>query len=202
MPEARRKERRDRKAELLEAARRLFAAEGYAAVSMRDIADAVGIAQGGIYNHFGGKLDILSALMKGHMEAVLAAATDALQAEIEPAARLEIFARFHVRYHIDHAEDVFLAHMELRSLDPDARAALMALRDRHERLLHDIVAAGRRTGAFRVADVQIQTRAILSMLAGVAVWHPAADALDRDRVIDCYAAAVLQSVGLTPAARG
>ena len=44
-------------------AERLFAARGYAAVSMRDIAEAVGIRVGGLYNHFATKQDILRDLL-------------------------------------------------------------------------------------------------------------------------------------------
>jgi len=51
------------KDKILEAAVKLFAVNGYNAVSMRDIADAVGIAQGSSYNHYKGKEEILEAVM-------------------------------------------------------------------------------------------------------------------------------------------
>lgn len=48
---------------LLEAALQQFAANGYHGTSMRQIADAAGIAVGGIYNHFSGKEEILTAVI-------------------------------------------------------------------------------------------------------------------------------------------
>lgn len=49
---------------ILDAAARLFLNNGYHGTSMRQIADGCGIAVGGIYNHFKGKEDIFTALIK------------------------------------------------------------------------------------------------------------------------------------------
>jgi len=47
--------------QILQAAHDLFAEQGFHATSMRQIAEAAGIALGGIYNHFGGKEEIFEA---------------------------------------------------------------------------------------------------------------------------------------------
>lgn len=47
--------RREREQQMLEAAGRLFAARGYAAVSMEDIAADVGVTKPMLYNYFGSK---------------------------------------------------------------------------------------------------------------------------------------------------
>jgi AcrR family transcriptional regulator len=51
------------RAAIVEAAYRLFLRNGYHGTSMRDIAEAAGIALGGIYNHFGTKEDIYVAMV-------------------------------------------------------------------------------------------------------------------------------------------
>lgn len=48
---------------VMEAAYGLFLEQGYAATSMRQIADRAGLALGGIYNHFAGKEAIFSELI-------------------------------------------------------------------------------------------------------------------------------------------
>ena len=50
---------------------KLFARSGYAAVSMREIAEAVGVGPGALYNHFATKQHILMAIMEEHMRACL-----------------------------------------------------------------------------------------------------------------------------------
>ncbi|MBK9007275.1 MAG: TetR/AcrR family transcriptional regulator [Anaerolineae bacterium] len=62
-----------------DAAMNLFLKQGYAATSMRQIADAVGLALGGIYNHFSSKEEIFEGIIidkhpyKQILPAVLAA---------------------------------------------------------------------------------------------------------------------------------
>jgi AcrR family transcriptional regulator len=81
------------RAALIEAAYQLFNGKGYHATSMRDIADAAGLALGGIYNHFQSKEDIFVAmLMERHpffeiLPALEAARGDTVEALVRDAAR-------------------------------------------------------------------------------------------------------------------
>jgi AcrR family transcriptional regulator len=54
------------RARVVQAARELFVERGYHGTSMRQVADAAGLALGGIYNHFSGKEDIFVAVMLAH----------------------------------------------------------------------------------------------------------------------------------------
>lgn len=185
------------KAELRSKARRLFARHGYEGVSMRDIAGSVGIRQSAIYNHFPSKQHLLVDLMSSHMERVLDAMRQALgRIDGPPAAKLEAFARFHVTYHIDHPDDVFLAYMELRSLEAPGRDQIAVLRNAYEAVLRDILDEGCATGSFAVGNTAIVARGILAMLTGVTVWYRVGGPLDRETVAETYVQAVLQSVGL------
>ncbi|MEE2061435.1 TetR/AcrR family transcriptional regulator [Rhodococcus artemisiae] len=51
------------RAEILDAAAELFSTRGFATTSTRQIADAVGIRQASLYNHFATKSDILATLL-------------------------------------------------------------------------------------------------------------------------------------------
>lgn len=179
-------------------AKRLFAKHGYEGVSMRDIAGSVGIRQSAIYNHFPSKQHLLVDLMVSHMERLLDAMRTSVGTSGTPQDRLTAFARFHVTYHIDQPEDVFLAYMELRSLEPEGRAAIVPLRNAYERALRDILEAGAKDGSFTLADTSVVARALLAMLTGVTVWFREPGRLDRETVAEAYVATVLQAVGCTP----
>ncbi len=179
-------------------AKRLFAKHGYEGVSMRDIAGSVGIRQSAIYNHFPSKQHLLVDLMVSHMERLLDAMRTSVGTSGTPQDRLTAFARFHVTYHIDQPEDVFLAYMELRSLEPEGRAAIIPLRNAYERALRDILEAGAKDGSFTLADTSVVARALLAMLTGVTVWFREPGRLDRETVAEAYVATVLQAVGCTP----
>jgi AcrR family transcriptional regulator len=81
------------RAVLLDAARRLFVANGYHGTSMRQIADEAGLALGGIYNHFGNKEDIfVGVLMERHpflvvMPALQGAQGQSVEALLRDAAQ-------------------------------------------------------------------------------------------------------------------
>ena len=77
-------------------AERLFAARGYAAVSMRDIAEAVGIRQASMYHYFGTKDDILATLLETTVVASLDRARVLLDGDGPALARLLELARFDV----------------------------------------------------------------------------------------------------------
>ncbi len=190
--------RTNTKDDLRDHARRLFAEHGYEGVSMRDIAGSVGIRQSAIYNHFPSKQHLLVDLMVSHMERLLEAMRAAVGTSGTPTERLTAFARFHVTYHIDQPEDVFLAYMELRSLEPEGRNAVVPLRDAYEKTLQDILAAGAKDGSFDIADTGVVARGILAMLTGVTVWFRDGGRLDREAVADAYVKTVLQSVGAKP----
>jgi AcrR family transcriptional regulator len=50
--------------EIIDAAHHLFVDQGYHGTSMRQIAEAAGIALGGIYNHFAGKEEIFEGVIR------------------------------------------------------------------------------------------------------------------------------------------
>lgn len=170
---------------VLDAALRLFARHGYAAVSMRQIAREVGVQAGALYNYTPDKQSLLFDLMKRHMEDLLAAR--AKRRREGPALDLlEDFTRFHIRYHLDRSDEVFIAYMELRNLTPENFAAIEALRREYENELEDILRRGEAEGVFAPADTRIETMAVIAMLTGVTTWYRAEGRLSADEVEAIY----------------
>lgn len=167
------------------AALRLFARHGYAAVSMRQIAREVGVQAGALYLYTADKQTLLFDLMKGHLEDLLVAWA-AEPRGATPAARLEAFVRFHIRFHLDRPDEVFLAYMELRNLEPDNFRVIEGLRRAYETELETIIREGQEDGGFRVPDTRLATMAVIAMLTGVTTWYREGGRLSRDRVERIY----------------
>ena len=169
-----------------EAAEELIAAHGYAAVSMRQIATAVGVQVGALYRYTPDKQTLLFDLMRSHLEQVQSAwdATDPMEAG--PVERLEAFCRFHVRFHLDRPRAVFIAYMELRSLTPENYAVIEELRNAYEARLEAIIRDGQDLRVIRVPDARIATMALIGMLTGVTTWYRDDGRLDRGRVERIY----------------
>lgn len=177
-----------------DAAERLFARHGYAAVSMRQIAAEVGVQAGALYLYTKDKQSLLFDLMQSHMQALMRAWLAEPRGKT-PGERLEAFTRFHIRHHIDRPDAVFIAYMELRSLEAANFRVIEALRKRYEDVLEDILRDGAEAGAFEVADTKLATMALIGMLTGVNTWYRASGRLSRDRVEDLYCDMVLKAVG-------
>ena len=122
-----------------DAALRLFAEHGFAAVSMRQIASAVGLQAGALYNYTPDKQTLLFSLLKGHMDELLSAWEAEANAG-SPLARLERFTRFHIRFNVSRPEAIFISYMELRNLEPENFSAIETLRRRYETELETLAA--------------------------------------------------------------
>ncbi len=179
---------------VLKEALRLFAREGYAAVSMRQIAGKCGLQAGALYNHFPTKQAILNELMVTHLESLLAA-YDETPDHASPLDALEAFARFHIAYHIDKPEEVFIAYMELRNLETGNLGPVMKLRQQYERCLRGILRNGVASGDFEIDDVPVTAMAIISMMTGVNTWFRYGGRLSIREIETIYVNMIFALVG-------
>jgi len=176
------------------AALRLFAQHGYAAVSMRQIAGEVGVQAGALYLYTPDKQTLLFDLMRAHLEELLTA----WKAEPKGGSlleQLEVFARFHIRFHIDRRDAVFIANMELRNLEAENFKIIEGLRAEYEDALEAILKAGAVAKHFTIPDTKLATMAVIAMLTGVNSWYKEGGRLSRDRVERIYWNMVRRAVG-------
>lgn len=176
------------------AALTLFARHGYAAVSMRQIAKEVGVQAGALYNYTPDKQSLLFDLMQSHLTELLKARAP-MDAAIGAMGRLEAFTRFHIRFHSQRPEEVFIAYMELRNLGPENFEIIEGQRRAYEDRLEDILRAGVAEGSFAIADTKIATLAVIAMLTGVNTWYREGGRLSLDEVERIYWDMVRRSVG-------
>ena len=179
-----------------DAALSLFASRGYAAVSMREIAAAVGVHAPALYNHFASKQALLADLMLSHMDGLLNAWDEQSVAHEPPQRALERFARFHIRYHIGRSDAVFISYMELRNLEPPNFRKVEKLRQTYEGILRSILADGVAGGVLHVPDTRVAAMAIIAMLTGVNTWYRQQGRLKLDEIETIYTQMVLRVAGL------
>lgn len=163
---------------------RLFARNGFAAVSMRQIAAEVGVQAGALYNYTPDKQSLLFDLLRSHMDALLAA-REAVD-KGDPGQALEQFVRFHIQFHLQRTDAVFISYMELRNLDAENFKAIEALRRAYENQLESILRRGVETGDFAVPDTKIATLGLIAMLTGVNTWYRSGGRLSLAEVEEIY----------------
>lgn len=176
-----------------EAALRLFAQHGYAAVSMRQIAKEVGVQAGALYNYTPDKQSLLFSLMSSHMEE-LQAAWDSVPRAACAMDRLRAFTGFHIRFHLERPDAVFIAYMELRNLTEENFTVIESLRRVYENGVEGILKEGVEQGVFSIPDTKIATLAVIAMLNGVNTWYRSEGRLSLDEVERVYWGMVQKAV--------
>lgn len=172
----------------------LIARHGFGAVSLRQLADEVGLQPGSIYRYYASKGDLLVSVMKRHLQDLLGAWHAANPDNADPAARLDSFIRFHLQYHADKSDEVIIANMELRSLRPDELGEITALRSEYEAELRRILVDGNASGAFTIPDIQVATFGILAMLTGPTLWYREGGRLSREDLARHYAGLIRNGI--------
>jgi len=182
---------------ILRTALRLFATKGYGAVGIREIAQEAGISTAALYHYMRTKEDLLVALMTDRMRRIIVAATLARDEFGDPARRLVALVRVHVVTHARFSDGV--VDNEVRSLGPDTRPRIIALRDEYQALWEAVLDDGRARGVFELDEPHLAKLALLEMCNGVIHWYSPRGAAGLDQVADSFADMAL---AVTGASRG
>jgi AcrR family transcriptional regulator len=156
---------------VLSASTALFAHRGFAATTMRQLADEAGLPLSAFYYYFRSKYDVLLALLDAAMTNLERNLLEDADPALEPADRLRALVSRHVVVHLADPDIARVADNELRSLTDDDRAAMVERRDHYERHFRQALQAGVERGIFHPElDVAMASMAILTMATSVIDW--------------------------------
>jgi len=154
-----------------EAAVRLIARYGFEAMTLRMLADEIGIQAGSLYHYFTSKQELLFMLLSEIMKDLLAQYDREVAPVADPAEQLAAFVRLHLDFHMRRKEEAFVGNTELRGLTPEHYREMTRLRDEYAAHLTGIIERGVKAGLFRVTDARIAAFASIAMLTGVCNWY-------------------------------
>ena len=151
---------RERALELLHAARSLFAAEGYAGLSMRRVGAAVGMSLGNVQHYYQSKDALMEALLRYSMD-VFQAKIDDIGSSMREASRIERFVSMLDMFLAELADPIthaiFFEIWALASRNDFASALMdeMAMRERKTiyKIIHGLNPA--------LSDAETMRRAVL-----------------------------------------
>jgi AcrR family transcriptional regulator len=161
-----------RTAQLLDAAARLMERDGSNAVSMQAVAAEAGVSVGLIYRYFGGKDDLLLAVIVGvldsfasHVPPAIAAAGD------DPVLRLAAAFRSYCEVIDEHRHAAVLTYRETKSLDETGRARIKDLEVQTSDPLRAVTHEGVEAGLFSVTDIDLTAYDLLLLAHAWALKH-------------------------------
>ncbi len=167
----------NRRDEILDVARELFARHGYAATSMRDIAHADGIKASSLYSHFRSKAEILRLVVTPFTDDIVHAQLQVLQSGGPGRERVRAMAGAVLSVCVAHDRAMAILHYSWPQIrDSEDLAALVEINaeifDRWQQVIVDGIA----DGSLRAdVDARVATRLVTSAVQGIA---------DRERYVD------------------
>jgi AcrR family transcriptional regulator len=156
---------------VLASAAELFAANGFAATSVRQIARRARLSKPGLYYHIRGKEDLLARLCESSMAGILAGVRAAVAAARDPEAGLRAAIGAHLEYHWRHPHNLSIVFGQTPFLSPERRRRVVALEREYLDLVRGVIRDGQRRGAFRGVDATVAAFSLFALLNGFDAWY-------------------------------
>ena len=173
--------RRNREAEIVEAATSVFSQKGYSAASLQEIAERVGILKGSLYHYISSKESLLFRILQdSHEDAQkLMDSVDALDLPVEE--KLFIYVERLSRWYLEHLERASLYLNEWRYLEGDYGKTVRAQRRIFSAYVSSMVEEAVRKGLARQdLDADLVTKFIISAISSIPSWYRSGGPQDRD----------------------
>jgi len=146
----------DRREVILERAADLFAKQGVAGTTVREIAEAVGILSGSLYHHFASKDEIVEAIVDGFMSDLVKRYDEVLSSSDEPRTRLEGLVEASMRTVAEHPHATEIYQNDARYLQAQGAPADVRQHARSVRTAWiGVLEQGVQQGVFR-SDVPVK----------------------------------------------
>lgn len=158
---------------ILAGAARVFSRHGFAAASMRQIAQESSASLGSIYYHFESKEEILRALICNNFERVLTTARERLDGIDDPGTQLGAFIDNHVRFFGDHLEEMRVISHELDTLEGEAGENVAALRRAY--FGEAVAILGRLRPDLDTEEIRLRALLLFGMLNWTYRWYHSVD---------------------------
>jgi len=177
--------------EILDAARELLVRDGYAALSMRKVAERIDYSPTAIYLHFKDKQELVLSLCEETFARLVKELSTLEQEHQDPVVRLRKGLERYIRFGLNYPNHYIPTFM----LPPPPEVKGKRLEDMHDpespgmralAVLRDSIAAGVKAKKLRKVDPDVAARAAWGAIHGITsllITYPAFPWGDRDEVI-------------------
>ncbi len=155
-------------------AARLFQEKGYAAASMRDLAERLQLRPSSLYNHIRSKEDLLEKICFDNAERYGNLMEECLNLDLPAAGKVEYLLRQHIRIALEYPTSITVFNDEWRHLPLDALKKFVGMRKDYEGKFCALLAEAMQAGAFKTFAPQLVLNTLLSSL----LWLHRLDARD------------------------
>lgn len=174
--------KKNRKQQIEEKATTLFRERGYAATSMRDLAQVLGIEAASLYSHIKSKEEILQKICFRMADEFFEAWKEVESETSSMAARMEKAAIAHVKVITKDTDASAVFFNEWRHLSEPFLSDFLTMRNDYEGRFMQILKDGMASGEFQTMDEKFMMLTILSSLNWTHNWYKPQGSLSPEEV--------------------
>jgi len=165
---------RSRDSEVVAAAVRLFYSKGYAATSIQDVADELGLLKGSLYYYIDTKETLLRRIFETSHEQVQEIAEKYKEADGPALERFQGFLNEYTLWYLRNIPRASLFAREWRHAGEELRAVMLEQRRYYDHTLRELIlAVGEEHDLGPVIDASMISNFIMSAVSSVPDWfHP------------------------------
>ena len=156
---------------ILRKAAAMFREKGFAATSMRDLAETVGIEAASLYNHIRSKNEMLEAICFDVANRFNANMDTIEAGEQKSIKKVEILLRFHIQQMVGNYEEVYVSDREWRHLDEPYLSNFQNQRRIYRKRFAAIIEDGISKNEIRKIDAPTAILIVLHAVSGIESWH-------------------------------
>jgi TetR/AcrR family transcriptional regulator, cholesterol catabolism regulator len=174
----------DRLAEIYDAAARIICDKGFHAMSMNDIAQAVGMTKAGIYHYIEGKQDMLFAIMNFGMDLLDDGVIAPASSIEDPERRLRTIIHNHAQLITRGSNSITVLVDELAGLSSSQRKKIKQRKRVYFDFIRDTLEGLRAEGKLKDVDTTVASFGILGMLLWVSRWFRPEGKLSSEQIAE------------------
>ncbi|WP_223033679.1 TetR/AcrR family transcriptional regulator [Hanstruepera marina] len=170
-----------RKEEIIKTAARLFKEKGYSAVTMRDLAKAMGIKAASLYNHINSKQEILKEIIISLAEEFTRGISIIKSSEKPCIEKLNEIVALHVSIASKNTYGMASLNNDWMHLE-EQLPYYLELRTNYENEFRNILKEGIKKNEIIDSDVEVLLFSILSTLRSLYLWIPKKEDLNSEEL--------------------
>jgi AcrR family transcriptional regulator len=182
-----------RKDEIIITASKLFKEKGYSAVTMRDLATAMGMKAASLYNHINSKQEILKAIIISIAEEFTNGMNTIIISEASSIEKLKRIVTLHVNITSNNTNGMASLNNDWMHLE-DQLEYYLQLRNEYETNFLNIIKEGISSSELKHNNPEIIMFSMLSTLRSLYLWIPKKEDLNANDLANSLSEVLIEGI--------
>lgn len=149
----------------------IFAKQGFAGTSIRDISRATGVSLSGLYYYFESKQKLLYLIQRTSFSLIVERLQKRLERVYDPEMRLRILVQNHIEYFLSHPNEMKVLSHEEEALESPYHEEVSAIKRRYYALARTIFDSLKVDGVASGVNPRVAVLSLFGMMNWIYKWH-------------------------------